>query len=297
MKKTILIALFTLVVGVCNAQEWFTSFDVAKRLALVQNKMLFVVWEESLIDTYPLLFKAENGNLMVVDLSVNDGLDPLIWEHFVPVLLPESEYVNFINKAKDRGVKYIDKLNDDSIKIMDVNGNILNIKEAFEIDQNLSEIIKKYALNTSFLNLDFRTYIENVNLTSAFNLASKYYDYAIFVVKEIRPEVIELANIYFEEAKKLLDEGNLDNKEAIAQRLNLFDIKAYLILDNPRKALRHLKKFEESEIAEINKSFFSFLEYTTFKLLNDDENAALWENKVSQLDLKKAELIININKK
>jgi hypothetical protein len=180
---------------------------------------------------------------------------------------------------------------------MDFNGNILNITDAIETDQNLSVLIKKYALNTSFLNLDFRTYIENVNLTSAFNLASKYYDYAIFVTNEIRSEVIELANIYFEEAKILLEQGNLDNKEAIAQRLELYDLKAHLILDNPRKAFRQLKKIDETEIAEINKSFFSFLEYTTFKLLNDDENAALWETKVSQIDLKKAELIININKK
>ena len=297
MKKTVLIVLFTLVVGVCNAQEWFTSFDVAKRLALVQNKMLFVLWEESMDYSYPLFFNNDKGNLMVVDLSENDSLDPLIWEHFVPVLLPESEYVNFINKAKGRGARYVNKLNDDSIKIMDVNGNILNITDAFETEQNLSEMIKKYALSTSFLNLDLRNYIENVNLTSAFNLASKYYDFSIFVTKDIRSEVIELANIYFDEAKKLLEEGNLDNKEAIAQRLELYNLKAYLILDNPRKAFRQLKKIDEAEIAEINKPFFSFLEYTTFKLLNDDENAALWESKVSQLDLKKAELIININKK
>jgi hypothetical protein len=173
MKKTVLIVLFTLMVGVCNAQEWFTSFDVAKRLALVQNKMLFVLWEESMDYSYPLLFNNDKGNLMVVDLSENDSLDPIIWEHFIPVLLPESRYVDFINKAKGRRVRYTDKLNDDSIKIMDVNGNILNLDDAFETEQNLSVLIKKYALNTTFLQQDLNNYSKNVNITSAFNLASK----------------------------------------------------------------------------------------------------------------------------
>jgi hypothetical protein len=258
--------------------------------------MLFVLWEESMDYSYPLLFNNDKGNLMVVDLSENDSLDPIIWEHFIPVLLPESRYVDFINKAKGRRVRYTDKLNDDSIKIMDVNGNILNLDDAFETEQNLSVLIKKYALNTTFLQQDLNNYSKNVNITSAFNLASKYYDYAIFAGKDIRSEIIGLANLYFDEAKTLLAESNLDNKEAIAQRLDLFGIKAHLILDNPRKAFRLLKKRDKTEIADINKSFFSFLKYTTFKLLNDEGNAALWKSKVSSIDLKKAELIININK-
>lgn len=297
MKKIILLFVISLMASFCNAQEWFTSFDVAKRLALVQNKMLFVMWEESLNYQYPILFRSEEGNLLIIDLSNNDTLDPIIWEYFVPVFLAESEYEELINKAKKRGNKYIDKLNDDSIKIMDANKNILNVNDSFENEQNLTLIIKKYALNTSFLKQDLTNYLNNVNITSSFNLASKYYDYAIFATKDLRPEIIELANLYFEEAKVLLEEGNLENKEAIAQRLYLFEIKAHLILDNPRKALRILKKIDEAEIADINKSFFSFLNYTTFILLKDDENAALWESTVSQIDLKMAEYIMNNNKK
>ena len=297
MKKTILLFVITLITVICNGQEWFTSFDVAKRLALVQNKMLFVLWEESMNYQYPILFRTEKGSLLIIDLSNNETLDPIIWEYFVPVLLAESEYEELINKSKERGYKYIDKLNDDSIKIMDVNKNILNVNDSFENEQNLSLIIKKYALNTSFMKQDLTNYSSNVTVTTAFNLASKYYDYAIFSEKDIRPEIIDLANLYFEEAKELLTKSNLENKEAIAQRFELFEIKSYLILDNPRKAMRVLKKTEEAEIAKNNKSFFSFLKYTTFKLLKDEENAALWESNVSQIDLKIAEYIINNNRK
>ena len=43
MKKTYFLIVFSLTIGFVNAQEWFTSLEVAQRLALVQNKMLFVI--------------------------------------------------------------------------------------------------------------------------------------------------------------------------------------------------------------------------------------------------------------
>ncbi|MGM5470679.1 hypothetical protein ACS386_10405 [Flavobacteriaceae bacterium LMO-SS05] len=297
MKRIVLFCVILFgTVHVCQAQEWFTSFDIAKRLAIVQNKMLFVIWEDALHDAYPVLINTEKGTLMLVDLSTNDNLDSLIWDHFIPVLLPESEYGEFLNQAKERGNRYIDKLNDNGIKIMDVNGNILNLETPLDTEQNLTTLINKYALNTSFLKQDLDNYSKNVNFTTTFNLASKYYDYAMFASLDIRSEVIELANLYFDEAKTLLGGSDLNNREDIAQRLSLFEIKEHLILDKPRKALRLLKKIEEAEIAEINKPFFSFLKYTTFKLLQDEDNAALWISKVSQVDLKKAQFIINNHK-
>ena len=48
MKKAVfLFFLISFTFNFCQSQEWMNSLDVAKRLALVQDKMLFVVWENT----------------------------------------------------------------------------------------------------------------------------------------------------------------------------------------------------------------------------------------------------------
>lgn len=282
-------------VNFCQSQEWFTNIDIARRLSLVQDKMLFVIWEESLDFAYPLTYISNDGNLVFIDLSKNADIDVVIWEHFIPVLLQESEYDKLIKEAAGRGPKYIAKLNDDSIKIMDANKNILNVKSNFEFEQNLSFIINNYSLKTTFIKQDLINYSKEKNLTTTFNLGSKYIDFALFVEKETREEIIDLANIYFDEARNYLLSDSTKNKEAYSQRIDLLMIKEDLVLDKPRRALRFLKRIEKSEIFKVNKTIYNFLKYTTFKLLKDEKNVALFKDDLSVLNLKKAELIYNIN--
>ena len=297
MKKLVLFISFAICsANLCNAQEWFTNLDMAKRLAKIQDKMLFVVWEESLDFSYPLLYSDGNGNSMIIDLSDDTSFDAIIWEHFIPVLLPETEFERLSKNAEGRASKYIAKLNDDSIKIMDANGNILNTKASSEYEQNLSELIKDYSLKTTFLKQDLINFAQQENFTTTFNLGNKYIDFALFVGEDTREEIIDLANIYLEDSKKYLTTSALEDKEAYSQRIDLLFIKEDLVLDNARKALRVLKRIEEADIAEVNKSLYGFLNYTTFMLLKDEDNAALWQAQLSEVDLKKAELILNINK-
>ncbi len=297
MKKTVLIFLIALsFVGIGNAQEWFTSFDVAKKLALVQDKMLLVMWQNTLDYPYPVMLVGDKGVSMVVNLNKSDEVNSLIWEHFVPVILLESEYDEIYNDVKKtRNVLYLDKLKDDSIKIMDANGNILNVKYVPTNYENLSLIIRKYGLSTSFLKLELANYSKEKNVTTAFNLGSKYLDFSIYIPKDTRAEIIDLANIYFNEAKSYLAESDLKNKTGFLQRLEFLDIEKALILNNPRKARRLLKRIDEAKIDSANQSLFSFLNYTTFKLLKKEDEVTLFKDKLSAVDLKKAELIINNN--
>jgi len=297
MKRTFLLFIFVIIsFNFCQSQEWFKSIDVAVRLAHLQDKMLFVVWEESLDYSYPLLYNTEKGEVIIVDISENTSLDAVIWEYFIPVILPESNYAELSNNVEEtRGTKYYNKLIDDSIKIMDANKNILNLKVVEEYEQNLSTIIKNYSLRTTFLKQDLINYSKNENETTSYSLASKYLDFAILSDKSIRFEIIQLANIYFDEAIKHLPKSNLNNKMAFLQNCDLLIIKEYLILNKPKKALRHLKKINITDIHKRNQSLFSFLNYTAYKLLKDEDNAVLWKSKISLVDLGKAKLIININ--
>ena len=299
MKKTILLFVIVLTtINICKAQEWMTSLEVAKSLARIQDKMLFVMWEGSSDNAYPIFLNDEKGNLLVVDLFKSDDVNRLIWNHFVPVKIHELMYADLFNQIKDtRDARYLNKFNDDSIKIMDINGNILNTNtsDVYNYNLNLSLFLKQYSLNTSFLKQELSNYSKKKNFTNSFRLASKYLDYAIFSEKGIRFEIIELANIYFDEANLYLTKSNLINKNAFFQKQYLLKIKEHLILNKPKKALRHLKKLDIAEIDKVNQSLYSFLNYTAFKLLKDEENAELWKSKVKVVDLKKAELIINNN--
>jgi hypothetical protein len=284
--------MFSLFVSVCSGQEWFTSFDVAKRLARVQNKMLFVLWEESFDYSIPLVINSDSGEVAVIDLSRNTSLDSIIWQYFVPVKLSELEYKSFIKAADGRGYSYINKLNDDSIKIMDVNGNILNIGESSDSLSNLSLLIGKYALDTSYLRSELDNYFNEKNFLSASLLAIRYVDFAIFVDEKLQPEIIALANIYLDESEKFLSQMNDGKTEAYSQKIELVRIKELVILNKAKKAYRQIKRIDEEELDAINQSLFAFLNYTVFKLLKDEMNADLWKSKVSSLDLKKAELIL-----
>lgn len=302
MKKTILIATILLLASLSNAQEWFTSFEVAKRLALVQDKMLFVLWEGSMDYEFPVIIFDNKGTAEIVFLSKNELVQQSIWKYFVPVLLPEYEYANFSNKVKEtRGIKYYNKLIDDSIKIMDANGNILNVDDSLDryyfINEEgylvIADFISTYALNTSYLKYEMENFSREPNFMSTFYLASKYLDYAVFTKKELRPQIIAMANLYFHEARIYLEQEKLENSSALLQRFDLLKIKEELILNNPKKAWRILKKYNEQNIDTINKSLFSFLNYTTFKLLNKEENAAKWKDKVASFDIKITGLILN----
>jgi hypothetical protein len=290
-------------IGFGNAQEWFTSLEVAQRLALVQNKMLFVIWEGDLETIYPVILNDEKGNVFFANIIENEFVSKLIWENFVPVRLPEYKYAELSKDVKEkRGFNYYNKLIDDSIKIMDANGTIVNTMDKekyFFIDEgyylDISDFIGRYALNTSFLNVELQNYSKNKNFNTAFFLASKYLDYAILTQKTLRTEIIALANIYFDEAKNVLTESNIENKPALLQKLDLLQIKENLILNQAKKARRQIKKIEVEQIDSMNKSLFAFLNYTTFKLLKDDEHAELWKSDISSLDLKYAQLIVNNN--
>ncbi len=297
MKKAVLLFVFVLAsFNFCQAQEWFTSLEVAKKLAIVQNKMLFVMWEDTFNYEYPIVLNNDKGDKIITDLFEDDSINRIIWEYFIPVKLYESNYADLSNQIKEtRGTRYFNKLIDDSIKIMDVNGNILNINASNEYIENLSLLIEDYALNTSFVKQELVNYSKEKNVTTSFSLASKYLDFATLAEKDIKVEIIQLANIYFDEAKRHLPKSGLNNKMAFLQNCDLQVIKEYLILNKPRKVIRHLRKISVTEIYKRNQSLFSFLHYTSYKLLKDEENAVIWKSKISLVDLKKAKLIINNN--
>ncbi|MGC1630676.1 MAG: hypothetical protein WA749_01050 [Gelidibacter sp.] len=298
MKKLLLFVALTLAVSnYCMSQEYMTSFDAAKRIALVQNKFLFMIWEDAAAIPYPVIMSDENGrDVLISNMFDYDEINGIIWDYFVPVKVNESLYADLYNQIKDsRSRNYVAQFEDDNIKIMDANGNIVNTSMSPEAYFNLSKFVSKYALNTSFLNAELKNYLLQKDFGTAYRLASKYLDYAILVDKTVRPDIINLAEIYLDEADKFLLEDSATNKATFEQKSRLLRLSKYLLQNRPNKVLSRLKKFKPSEINDANQALLSYLYYTSYQLKKDEGNAELWKAKVSEVDLRKSQLIINIH--
>ncbi|WGD35129.1 hypothetical protein [Olleya sp. YS] len=296
MKKILLLTLLCVVtINTSFSQEWLTSFELAKRLALSKNKMILAVWEDATYDSYPVAIRDSNGKFKVVELFNNDSIKELVWDYFVPVIIQESSYDKLAKEVVGkRSLNYEERFNDDNLKVMDPNGFILNASpQDYFMDQNLSFIIKNYALNTSSLNPELGIYFEDKNFSTAFRLGVKYQEAAIYANQNIKKDIINLSDIYLEEARVFFENTDLDNKDALTQKLDLLIVKKELLLGKPKKARRLLKKYKDLKIHDINASLFAFLNYTTFTYLKKIDEALLWRDQVQQIDLKKVQFIVN----
>ncbi|WP_152604795.1 hypothetical protein [Psychroserpens jangbogonensis] len=294
MKKiTLICLLFFGSFSVCQSQEWMTSLDVAKSLAFVQDKLLFVIWEDTSFQEYPVLIRNEKGVAVVDDLFSNEWINETVWEHFVPVIISEHNYAELYNDIKDnRNQVYIDKFNDDSIKIMDINGNIINTTVTYYDYLDIVKFITKYALNTSFLKTELTNYKDQQNFNTAYRLASKHIDFAVLVNDDVRPEIVKLSNYYLNEAESFISN---DDTDPLRQKLELQRIKQTLVLGKAKKVIRQLKRIDISKIDDSNQTLVAFLYFTSYVMLKDENNASVWRSKVSLVNLKKANLIIKNN--
>ncbi|MFD1016605.1 hypothetical protein [Winogradskyella rapida] len=281
-----------------SAQPWMTNLDLAQDLALTQNKMVLMVWEDTTKYPYHVLVNDENGyTILIENLFENEEVSPLIWKYFVPVIVNELAYESLYLEIKEKqSQEYIDKFNDDSIKIMDVHGHILNVKHTAEGYQNITTLIQNYGINTEFFALELKEYKEKKDFYSAYYLASKYFDFSPYVKEAIRENMVDLGLLYLEEASQFIEEVTAEDKAMLSQRVALLSIQQYIILNRPRKALRLLNRLEIDEEHASNQGFLAFLYYTTHRILGNQKEVMTWKSKLSSVNLKKAQVLINLYK-
>ena len=299
MKNILLKLIFLLfVVNLSYAQQWMTNLDIAQKLAMVENKMVLMVWEGTTEYEYPVLVNDDRGRRVYIEnLFTDENISPLIWKNFVPVIVDEDQYGVLYTKIKNKRSKtYIDKFNDNSIKIMDINGNIINATDFYYEDlQNISDIIKKYALNTEYIAPELKGYHNEKTFYSAYYLASKYMDYSLYANANVKSNLIALANIYLDEARLFAASEANEDQSILKQRCDLLKIQQSLLFKRPKKVLRSLKKMDAESIDNSNRNLIAFLYYTAYMSLNDKEDAEAWKSKISSVNLKKAQMLINLN--
>lgn len=301
MKKIICILLLAVYfqTGHSQMRDWMTPLKFAQIKARSENKLILMAWEKSLEIPFPAIVKDEKGkDVFLRNLFESPVINEFLWTYFIPVKVNDDFYGELMKDIRGkRSQSYIDAFEDDSLKIMDANGNIIGTSGAFTEVLNFSKFVTKYNLNTSFLKQELINYNINKDFYTTFYLASKYVDYSILVNDKVRNEILELSNIYFSEAEQILQEDqSLENKEALLQRVQLTKLKQDLINNKSRKVLRQLKKITESGIQDVNKPLESFLKYTAHRLRNDTESFLILEKELSLLYKKQAQSIVDINR-
>lgn len=279
-----------------TSQEWLTSWEAAKRIALVQDKMLLVIWENAAEIPYPIEVYSDRGTLMIFNnLFGEEKVDQLIWKYFVPVKVSESLYSELNGRfKKTRDKIYLQQLENDNLKIVDVNFNIINHSYPTDAYFNLSDFIKTYALNTSFLKSELENYMNHKDFGTAYRLASKYMDYALLVQNDVRQDIVKVALNYLDEAEWHLESNTNIDKVNYTQKIELLQLIPYLINHRPGKVLRILKRMDQTQLDESNKQLQAFIYYTAYKLKNDKENILKWQEDLSLIYIKKANLILNL---
>ncbi|SHG48888.1 hypothetical protein SAMN05444148_0254 [Winogradskyella jejuensis] len=283
------------------AQEtipWVESLPIAKIQARSQDKMILMVWEGATKYPLPVLLKDERGRNVVIDnLFETPQLNELLWQYFVPVVVGDESYADLFYEIEGkRPQSYIDKFNDDTLKILDVNGNILGTSGAYTELLNLDKFIAKYGFETSYIKQELMNYKLKKDFYTSFYLASKYVDFSLLVNENVRSEILKLSDIYFAESEAFLMAEEASDKNTLLQRVELTKLKQDLIKNRSRKVLRRLKKIEESQIEKVNQPLVTFLYYTAYRLLNDKEKFQPLESSISLLNLKQTQLIVNINR-
>ncbi len=299
MKSLLIKSVFILFTfNLSFSQAWMTNLDIAQKLAMVENKMVLMVWEGTTEYTYPVFVNDDKGRTVFIEnLFTDEYISPLIWEYFIPVIVSENKYGSMYYEIKGkRSQKYIDKFNDNSIKIMDINGNILNASDVYLEDlENITKIIQKYGLNTEFIAPELKGYYNEKTFFSAYYLASKYMDYTMYLNKNQRKDLINLSTIYLKEARLLTKTEPKEDQAVLQQRCDLLEVQQLLLLKRPRRVLRLLKRMDAEDINNTNTAFVAFLFYTAHMSQGDNDKAEIWKSKISSVDLKKAQKLINLN--
>ena len=300
LKKLIFSVFLLLSLQITVAQQnWLNSLEVAKSYARNHNKLILMVWSQASKHPFSGIVKNNEGKVVFVEnIYTSAAILDLFWKNFIPVIVDEEVYqALLVDIEEKRNRKYIDLFNDNSLKIMDANGNIIGTSGVDTITLNLSEFILKYSLDTSYLKQELINYNKEKNFYSSFYLASKYIDYSVYVNKKVRPEILKLAKVYFDEAKLLLKkEEKLKYRSIIFQRIELTILKQDLINGKANKVLKSLKKISKNQIENSNQPLFNFLYYTAYRLKSNKEEFSKIEKYLSLFNKRQSQHIIDINR-
>lgn len=243
----ITIALFAfLSFNTINASNWMTSLEDAKKLAVATNKLILVDFWATWCGP---CIKMDSESWNKEDVKE-------LMRNYVSVKIDIDSNRDLAQKYGVRGIPFI--------FIMDANGEVIYQEMSYKDKNEVKKLLKKYALNTSFLQRDFIIHHKKKSSVSNLRLAQKLQKYAVFLDKNIKSDFINLSEKYLKHTKSYLKKEK--KKDAMLnQKIKLLYIQSKALRGNYKRTLKDLNKFKEGEIEDSNKLLFCFLNYVANK--------------------------------
>ncbi len=136
----------------------------------------------------------------------------LLMQNFVPVQIDIDSNRELALKYGVNGIPFI--------FIMDGNGEVLHKEMSYKSKNEVLNLLNKYAVNTNFLKQHLINYYKNPSFATAFQLASKYNDFSIYLKEDIRRDILNLSDKYFDTSLKFLKKSDMKNKDEFIQKID-----------------------------------------------------------------------------
>ncbi|WP_010229601.1 thioredoxin family protein [Gillisia marina] len=259
---------------------WTSSFENAQKLAVATDRLILVDFWATWCGPCKKMDRESWSDREVQEIT----------KAYVPLKIDLDKRTPLAQKF---GVNAIPL-----VLIMDGHGEMIFQQVGYMNKEELSEILKEYALNTSFLRTENLNYFKHQNYASGIRLAQKYIDYSQYLQKDIRFEFLALANNYLRNGEKMLDKDQ-SNYINMKEKVSLMEIQIDLYLNKMKRVSKKLEKnFEPSNMSRGNKLLYTYLNYCVSLSKKDNLEITKWKSQLASIDnsniyLKKSELFMN----
>lgn len=260
MKKFTL--LFLLCSFTVSAGNWITNLDEGKKLALGTNKLMVVDFWASWCGPCRKMDQESWSDPEVQKLMAN----------YVPVQVDIDRDRFSATKYAVRAIPFV--------FIMDGNGEVIFKSMSYMPREEVMEVLKKYAVNTQFLQAEAINYFKQQNYVNSLRLAEQYIDFSLYLTPEVREDFLSVAATYLKGGEKMLKRRQ-ENYDLMKEKVSFLESMIELYRGNYEEVAKFLEKTDAEEISPYHEEMYGYLNLAVSTRRTNAEEVERWKNYLS----------------